>query len=110
MRLAARSQARHQRKLDGFRQTRASGDTRRSDPMLWLLAQEERELVHRALEMLDAKGRQLLVWKYVHGLTYREIAARLAVSVHTAEYRVIDARKRLRRWLHEQGIDGDVSP
>jgi RNA polymerase sigma factor (sigma-70 family) len=104
--LAARSQVRQRRKLDGFRQARAETDCGQGDPMLWLLDQEQRELLRRAMDLLDPQGRQLLIWKYVQGMSYRDIAARLAVSMHAAEYRVIDARKQLRRRLHDQGIEG----
>jgi len=107
--LVARSRARYERKLAGFRESREAADSERGDPMVWLLDQEQRDLVRNALGLLDPQCRQLLIWKYVNGISYRDIAARLAVSVHVAEYRVIDARKQLRRRLHEQGIDGVVS-
>ncbi len=108
--LVMRSQIRQQRKLYGYLRERATRDLPDGDPIFWLLDQERREIVRDELASLDADARRLLVWKYVHGLSYEKIGARLGVSKHVAEYRTIEARKQLRRRLLARGIEGDESP
>jgi RNA polymerase sigma-70 factor (ECF subfamily) len=103
--LIVRNQARHQRKLSGLQQDRPSQAS--PDPIFWLLHEETKEIVRAELVKLDAQSRQLLVWKYVHGLRYEDIGSRLGVSRHVAEYRLIEARKQLRRRLQARGIEGD---
>jgi RNA polymerase sigma-70 factor (ECF subfamily) len=76
----------------------------RDDPIFWLLAQESETLVRRSLDALDEQQRGLLVWKYVDGLTYPEISRRLGVSRHVAEYRVVVAKKALRKLFLDMGL------
>jgi DNA-directed RNA polymerase specialized sigma24 family protein len=45
-----------------------------------------------------------LIWKYVDGMTYSQLADRLRVPAHAAEYRVVTAKKALRRLLIDCGI------
>jgi RNA polymerase sigma factor (sigma-70 family) len=107
--LFVRNQARHQRKLDGFQQDRLSQASPTADPILWLLHEEQKEIVRGELAKLDARSRQLLIWKYVQRLRYDDIGTRLGVTRHVAEYRVIEARKQLRRRLQARGIEGGES-
>ena len=108
--LFLRNRARQQRKLNGFQQARLSQAPITADPIFWLLHEEKKAIVRAELAGLDGQARQLLLWKYIHGLRYEEIGSRLGVSRHVAEYRVIEARKQLRRRLNARGIEGDESP
>ncbi len=103
--LVVRNQVRHRRKLDGFQKDRMSQARAAADPIFWLLHEERREIVRGELAAIDAPSREVLIWKYVQGLRYQDIAARLNVSRHVAEYRVIEARKQLRRRLQARGIE-----
>ena len=69
------------------------------DPLRWLLADEEMELVRNALCKLSPKDRELLLLKYTEDWTCRELAERLGVSVTTVETRLYRARGRLRNEL-----------
>lgn len=104
-----RDRVRRQRKLEGFRLAQQTQPAPVGDPIFWLLHAEQEAIVRGELAALDAEMRQMLLWKDVHGLTYAEIAARLAVSRHVAEYRVLAARRELRRRLHARGIGQEDS-
>jgi len=108
--LVLRNRARQQRKLDGFQQAGAGRDVRQDDPVFWLLHAEQREIVRDELGAMDPQVRQLLIWKYVNALGYQDIASRLGVSRHVAEYRVTEGRKQLRRRLQQRGVDGGGLP
>lgn len=77
------------------------------DPIYWLMSREDAGLVARAVGTLAADDRQLLHWKYIDGMTYPELASRLGVARHVAEYRVVVAKKRLRGLLVEIGLGED---
>ena len=104
-----RDRVRRQRKLEGFRQAQQAQAAPAGDPIFWLLHAEQEAIVREELAALDAETRQVLLWKDVYGLTYPEIAARLAVSRHVAEYRVHAARRELRRRLHARGLGQEES-
>ncbi len=69
------------------------------DPLLWLLGRERQKAVQAALARLPDIDRELLVLKHTEHWTYQQLADRLGVSVHTIEYRLLQARKRLRSEL-----------
>ena len=106
--LALRSRGRQQRKLDRFRQTCNENDDG-SDPIFCLMHAEQREIIRDELRSLEPQQRELLVWKFVQSMSYKQIAARLEITSHAAEYRVIEARKQLRRRLQARGIEGRES-
>ena len=108
--LFARRRSRHQRKLDGYHQAWQTPDVQAADPVVWLLRRERSDIVRGELEAMDRPARELLLWKYILGQSYEMIGSRLGVSRHAAEYRVIEARKDLRRRLQARGIEGDDSP
>lgn len=98
--LAGRKASR-QRKLGQQRGTDLNGqiDAYMDDPVQWLIQKEECGLVRRAMALVDAESRQVLVWKYDCQLTYEEIANRLGVSKCAAEYRVLKSKKELRQHI-----------
>jgi RNA polymerase sigma-70 factor (ECF subfamily) len=108
--MVIRTQARRQNLLTGVCRSSETQDSARADPIFWLLHREQREIVRSELAAMDAESRQLLVWKYVTGMSYEDIGLRLAVSRHKAEYRVMKARKQIRRRLQARGLDGGMLP
>lgn len=87
--------------------TQAFDDPLARDPIYWLISRERADLVTRACSRLDPEDRRLLEWKYVEGETYPQIARRLGVLRHVAEYRVVVAKKRLRTHLVAIGYEED---
>ncbi len=68
-------------------------------PLQNLLAAEVQTCVQQALEGLSEIDRQMLMLKYAEGWSYRELAEHLGVRDDTIEYRLLKARKHLRRLL-----------
>jgi RNA polymerase sigma-70 factor (ECF subfamily) len=69
------------------------------DPLEWLVLDERRQLVREALAKLAPRDAEVLLLKYVEGLRYRELAARLGVGESAIEARLHRARARLREAL-----------
>jgi RNA polymerase sigma-70 factor (ECF subfamily) len=74
------------------------------DPLRWLLAGEEAELVHEALLRLSSRDRELLLLKYTEDWSCKELSAHLGIRVTTVETRLFRARERLRRELSRVDI------
>lgn len=74
-------------------------DTRGSDPLGWLLAEERRSLVRTAISRLPRKDAEILMLKYTEGWSYRDIAAHVGISHSAVESRLHRARAQLRRQL-----------
>lgn len=69
------------------------------DPLQWLIAEERRGLVRRALSQLAPRDAEILLLKYTENWNYHEIAARLDISHAAVEARLHRARARLRQEL-----------
>jgi len=74
------------------------GDT----PETLLLQQADRDMVRRAIEMLPAAWREVLVLRDLEGMSYREIAGVVGVPVGTVMSRLARARARLQQHLAGQ--------
>lgn len=61
------------------------------------------EAVHRGLERLPPKHRQILVMRELGGLSYSEIAAQLSLEEGTVKSRIFRARKNLCAFLLGDG-------
>lgn len=107
--LFLRKSARRSRLLARAAELLPRHDTQRleDDPIFWLMGREDAGLVTEAFARLAADDRQLLTWKYIDGLSYPQVAARLGVARHVAEYRVLVAKKRLRSLLVDIGLGED---
>ena len=70
-----------------------------ADPLAWLLAEEEQQLVRQAIATLPRRDAELLLLKYTEDWSYRELADRLGVSTSAVEARLHRARGRLRTAL-----------
>ena len=57
-----------------------SDDHVEANPLAWLLSEERRELVRRALQQLRGGDVEILMLKYTENWSYRAIAEHLAVS------------------------------
>jgi len=69
------------------------------DPLSWLIAEERRALVRRALGQLAGRDAEILLLKYTEGWNYMQVAAHLGISHSAVEARLHRARGRLRQEL-----------
>jgi RNA polymerase sigma factor (sigma-70 family) len=69
------------------------------DPLGWLIAQERRALVRRALSQIARRDAEILLLKYTEGWSYHQMAAHLGISHAAVEARLHRARARLRQEL-----------
>lgn len=74
-------------------------DARTPDPLTWLIASEQADLFRRAMRNLPVRDCEILMLKYHHSWSYRQIAQQLGVSESAVETRLHRARKRLRQGL-----------
>ncbi len=72
------------------------------------VAQEERDLVKRAVEQLDSTHRQVVEMSFFDGLSHSEIAEALHSPLGTVKTRVRQGLIRLRRALGEGFAERDV--
>ncbi|MBO7680199.1 MAG: sigma-70 family RNA polymerase sigma factor [Thermoguttaceae bacterium] len=75
-------------------------------PLQWLLAEERHQMVRDALDQLPEQSRELLLLKYVHDWSYRDMAEKLGVTVTTVQARLHRARGLLRQALARR-VDGE---
>lgn len=68
-------------------------------PLDFLLGSERQEVVRLAMGRLPELDRQLLMFKYVDGLSYGEIAQRIGVTASAVQSRLHRARAQLRQSL-----------
>lgn len=79
-------------------------------PLDWMLNQERDKQVRAVVNELGERDRQLLLLKYVEGLSYEEISIKLGVTASSVQSRLHRARKILRDQLVQaQVIDSEVS-
>ncbi len=72
-------------------------------PIEFLVSQERQQEVRRALEEMEERDRQLLLLKYVEGLSYGQIAQRLGVTAGAVQSRL----HRARRWMRKRLLEGE---
>ncbi len=70
-----------------------------TDALDWLVQTEQRQIVHRALHQLRAQDREILILKYAENWTYRQLSQHLGANLNTIEYRLLVAKRRLRKLL-----------
>ena len=76
-------------------------DTRHPDPLLWLVAKEERELLRLALKGLVHRDAEILLLKYTEDWSYRQLAEHLGITQSAVEARLHRARGKLRTAVGE---------
>jgi len=69
------------------------------NPFEWLLREERRQIVRKALGQLSGRDAEILVLKYHERWSYSQIAAVLGISESAVDARVFRARERLREKL-----------
>lgn len=71
-------------------------DARAPNPLEWLLAEERAVRIRAAMGELARRDREILMLKYNHGWSYRDLARHLGITESAVEARLHRARKRLR--------------
>ncbi len=69
------------------------------DPLDWLLADEQRQIVRQAITKLPARDAELLLLKYTEDWSYRQLAEHLGITTSAVEARLHRARAKMRRAL-----------
>ena len=88
-----------QRRLHGRyaeRQPAGDIDDRALDPLIWLLADERRQLIRTALGRLAARDKEILLLKYTESWSYVQLSQHLGIRAGAVESRLHRARARLR--------------
>jgi len=90
-----------QRKLVGrYAETKqTTSASAEPDPLGWLLAEEQQQLVRQALATLPPKDAEILLLKHTEGWSYRQLAERLGISESAVDARLHRARQKMRRAL-----------
>ncbi len=103
--------------LNRMRDRRSAGEGRFSpvdDPAVAKIAQDEvagqllesladQDTLSRALDILEVESRDLVVLRFIEGLSYAEIAKTIGGSAAAARAKVFRALRRLRAFLSEGG-------
>jgi RNA polymerase sigma-70 factor (ECF subfamily) len=66
-------------------------------PLTWMIELEQGQQVREALQSLSSKDREILTLKYAQHWNYEQIAKHTGAKIKTIEYRLMRARKNLRR-------------
>lgn len=69
------------------------------DPLQWLLADERRQMIRKALKQLNPRDAELLLLKYTENWSYKQIATHLDLTPSAVESRLHRARQRMRQVL-----------
>ncbi len=103
-----RTAGRRRKLVGGFaeRVQPRESDSRESDPLEWLLAQERATCIRQAMATLHQRDREILMLKYEQGWSYHELAQHLGISHSAVEARLHRARKRLREKLTRDDMIG----
>ncbi len=72
------------------------------DPLEFLISQERQSEVREAMVQMSERDRQLLMLKYVDGLSYGEIAEHVGVTASAVQSRLHRARSLLRKHLDSE--------
>src|SRR5579884_742310 len=76
----------------------------RADPAAGALAREQREAVQRALDALPPAYRAVAVLRYLHDLSYAEIADQTGLPTNTVGVYLLRARDQMRKALAAEGV------
>jgi RNA polymerase sigma factor (sigma-70 family) len=96
-----RRQGRRRKLVDRFTALRppTDSDTRETDPLDWLLADERKAMVRQALTRLPKRDAEILLLKYTEDWSYRELSEHLGISTSAVEARLHRARQKMRHAL-----------
>jgi RNA polymerase sigma-70 factor (ECF subfamily) len=79
-------------------------DTRVTEPLDWLIADERHGMVRAALSKLPKRDAEILLLKYTEDWNYKRIATHMGISESAVEARLHRARKRMRGELSAQDV------
>ena len=101
MMLFRRKAGRRKRLIENAAKLRPEKDSysRTREPLDWLISLERQKEVQSAMRCMSERDRQLLMLKYVEGLSYGEIAQRIGVTASSVQSRLHRARALLREKL-----------
>lgn len=74
-------------------------------PLDWMLEREQKQNLQASLDGLRPQDREILALKYNENWSYDQISKHLGIPVRTVEYRLLNARKSLRKNLTQLGQD-----
>jgi RNA polymerase sigma-70 factor (ECF subfamily) len=96
-----RRQGRRRKLVDRYAQRHppTAAESRERDPLDWLLADERKALVRKALERLPRRDAEILLLKYTEDWSYRQLAEHMGLSTSAVEARLHRAREKMRRAL-----------
>lgn len=99
--LLKRRQGRKRRLLSNvIQRTQVTEECHRTrSPLDWMLDDERDKKVRAVVDEMGERDRQLLLLKYVEGLSYEEISLKLGVTAGAVQSRLHRARKLLREQL-----------
>jgi RNA polymerase sigma-70 factor (ECF subfamily) len=104
--LYRRQRGRQQKLVDRYARlaaTRVDHDPA-ADPLTWLLRDERRQLMLKALARLPRRELEVLLLKYTENWSYRELGEHLGLSRSAVEARLHRVRQRLREELRKAAI------
>ncbi|MCA9266122.1 MAG: sigma-70 family RNA polymerase sigma factor [Planctomycetales bacterium] len=71
------------------------------DPWQWLVREERRAQVRQAVQELPRRDREVLLLKYAHNWSYRQLSEHMGITESAVEARLFRARRRLRALLSD---------
>ena len=99
-----RSQGRYNKYVGIFRQDFSSGGrSDEPDPVEFLLQEERHRFVREAKGRLSSGDQEILSLSFEKGLSYKQIAEKLGISVDAVTSRLHRARRALKRELEQYG-------
>ena len=67
----------------------------------------EYEAILKRLESIDEVSRQVLIMKYYHGMSYKEISDELGMTTKHIETKIARAKEKVRKLIKKEGEDFD---
>jgi RNA polymerase sigma factor (sigma-70 family) len=94
-----RRQGRRRKLLERYAQRSRiqDGEARELDPLDWLLADERKAMIRKALARLPQRDAEILLLKYTEDWSYRELAEHLGLTTSAVEARLHRARQKMRK-------------
>jgi len=89
------------RQFVDFNEDLVSGDACFANPEEALLRKSDGELLQRALDMLPARSREMIILRELEGMSYKEISTVVGVPAGTVMSTLSRARARLRQFVIE---------
>jgi RNA polymerase sigma-70 factor (ECF subfamily) len=65
---------------------------------------QEIEILHESIQALPPRCREIMTLQKMHGLSNREVAERLGISINTVNAQIVIGLARCRRFLRERGV------